>query len=34
MTGIKPSSYWTEGRLLKLSVKREFTKNRKGDGRS
>ena len=33
MTGTNPSSYWTEVRLLKLSVKREFTINRKGDGR-
>ena len=32
MTGTNPSSYQTEVRLLKLSVKREFTVNRKGDG--
>ena len=32
MTGTNPSSYKTDVRLLKLSVKREFTVNRKGDG--
>ena len=32
MTGTNPSSYKTDVRLLKLSVKREFIVNRKGDG--